>query len=197
MKRTLLTGALVVCHACYRSPIALPASAQSGANVTDVLVGVRPSASDSVSLARFEPDLPPVNGSFECSAGERLSPNVRAVYAAFPTVANSRATVVVMMDSTGKLIRYAERRGAPIRPTIAPGLTPAATAAAVAAAADSARSTTITLDLSRARAAIANRGGGRPAQSVSEPLIVVVSLDKFGKPLDRAQRVLAQCDSKR
>lgn len=104
-----LVGALIVCHACARSPIALPATARSAADVNDVLVGVRSPTQDSVSLARFQPDLPAVDGPFTCAGRERLSPDARAVYASFPTVADSRATVVVMLDSIGKPLDRAAR----------------------------------------------------------------------------------------
>lgn len=190
----MLLQVFIASQGCAPRRITLPATAQSAADVTDVLVGVQASARDSVSFARFQPDLPAPDGPFVCSGRERLSPNLRTISATYPSIAESRATVVVMLDSTGKLVRYAERRGAPVRPHLEPGMTPEQMSAAVAAAADSARATVITLDYSRARAMIANRGGGREAESVSVPINAVVSLDKVGKPLDRAARVLAQCD---
>jgi hypothetical protein len=160
----------------------------------DVFVRAQASAQDSAAFARFQPDLPAPDGPFTCTGRERSSPNVRTITATYPSIAESRATVVVMLDSMGKLVRYAERRGAPVRPQLAPGLTSEQIGAAVAAAADSARSTVITLDYSRARATFANRGGGRAAESVSAPINAVERLDKLGKPLDRAARVIAQCD---
>jgi hypothetical protein len=111
----------------------------------------------------------------------------------FPSRADTRATIVVDVDSTGKLIRYAERRGPPIGASVPAGLGPSATPAQLAAAAAAVRSTVITLDFRRGQGSIANRGGGHPDQLARGTIDVVGSMDKFGKPLDRAARVLAQC----
>jgi hypothetical protein len=100
---------------------------------------------------------------------------------------------VAIVDSAGKLVHYAERRGPPIHPVV-PGSDEAhATPAQVAAAAAAVRSTTITLDYARNSGTISNRGGGRPDQVASGYIDVVGAMEAFGKPLDRAGRVLAQC----
>jgi hypothetical protein len=49
------------------------------------------------------------------------------------------------------------------------------------------------MDYRAGRATVANTGGGRPDERVSGPIDVVGSMEKLGKPLDRAQRVLAEC----
>src|SRR5262249_136071 len=106
--------------------------------------------------------------------------------------AESMASIVLMFDSTGKMIRYAERRGPPIRP-MSGGR---ATAAEVDAAARAARSTVITLDFGQRRATIVNRGGGMPDQMTAGAVDAVESMDKFGTPLERATRILEQCAGK-
>ncbi|MEP6495356.1 MAG: hypothetical protein ABJF01_21900 [bacterium] len=168
-----------------------------------MLISVSPSVGGAATLADFQPDLPAVDGLYECTGREAigqdglgrqlLGPNAVSFSAVLPSRAETRVTIVVVVDSAGKIIRYAERRGPPIRPATPPGLESRATAAEVAAAAASVRSTTITLDYARGLATVANRGGGRPEQAVSGPIDVVGAMDKFGKPLDRAARVLAQC----
>jgi len=188
--------------ACARSnpPVSSATPTQPPEGGTDVFVKVSPATSGSATLADFQPDLPAVDGPFECTGRdpigqsgigrELLGPNAVSFSAVFPSRAETRATVVVIIDSAGKIIRYAERRGPPIRPA---GLESSASAAEVAAAAASVRSTTIALDYGRGRGNAANRGGGRPDQSVSGPIDVIGSMEMLGRPLDRAARVLAQC----
>jgi len=198
----LLVGTLIAGCAKSNPPTTTPTPppAQSTQRVTDVFTRVAPASGGASSLADFQPDLPAVDGPFECTGHEErlsLAPNLSSLYASFPSRAAERATVTVLIDSLGKLDHYAERRGAPVRPVIPKGTDPAKIGALVAAAADSARSTTINLDFRRHTATVANRGGGRPNQSVSGPIDVIGSMEKFGKPLERAARVLAECNNKR
>jgi hypothetical protein len=189
--------------ACGRSNGRIPkSSAAPQPASTDVFIPVSPTAG-STGLAEFQPDLPAVDGPFECTGREPigesaigrqlLGPDAVSFSAVFPSRAEVRATIVVDVDSTGKLIRYAERRGPPIRPSVPADLESSATPAQVAAAAAAVRSTVITLDFRRAQGSIANRGGGRPDQIARGPIEVIGSMEKFGKPLDRAARILAQC----
>jgi hypothetical protein len=108
----------------------------------------------SIPLADFQPDLAAVDGPFECtgrnpiglsSVGrEIVGPDAVSFSAAFPRRAETKATVVVIVDSAGKIIRYAQRRSPAIHPA-------------------------------------------------SGPVAVVGSMEKLGRPLDRAARVLTQC----
>jgi hypothetical protein len=208
-RRAIACYAIGLLAACARSslPASSPSPAQPPTGGADVFVAVSPATNRSGTLADFQPDVPAVDGPFECTGREPigqsgigrelLGPNAVSISAAFPNRATTRATVVVFVDSTGTPIRYAERRGPPIQSAVPAGLESSASAADVAAAAAAVRSTNITLDYGRGRGFIANRGGGRPDQSVSGPLDVVGSTDKFGKPLDRAARVLAQCQVRR
>ncbi len=193
-------GLLAAC-APSNPPVSSSTPADLPAGGTDVFVKVSP-ATGGATLADFQPDLAAVDGPFECTGRdligqsgigrELLGPDAVSFSAVFPSRAQTRATVVVVVDSTGKMIRYAERRGRSIGPAVPAGLESRASAAEVAAAA-AVRSTTITLDYGRGRGTIANRGGGRPDQSVSGPIGVVGSMNKFGNPFERAARVLAQC----
>lgn len=180
------------------TPTSKPAAIDPSAHVTDVLSKVEPPAA-ATKLSDFEPDLPAVDGPFKCTGRDAhlaLAPNLISLSAAFPMEGELRATVVLLIDSTGNLRHIAERRGPAIRPAIPPGTPPAAVGALIAAAADSARSTILNLDVVTGRASVANRGAGRPNQSVSAPIGVIESMEKFGKPVDRARRVLAQCNVK-
>ena len=165
-----LTGALVAC-ARSNSAVSSTTPAQAPERRTDVLVKVSPATQRSATLADFEPDLPAVDGPFECMGRdpigqsgigrELLGPDAVSFSAMFPSRTETRATVVVIVDSAGKIIRYAERRGPPIRTAVPSGRESGASAE-VAAAAAAVRSTIITLDYGRGRGIIANRGGGRP-----------------------------------
>jgi hypothetical protein len=191
----LLAGALLA--GCAQShSTSPPMLVQPSSERADVFVGTS-TREAAVALADFQPDLGAVDGPFECETREVMGPNSIAISSSFPIRAQTKATVVVFVDSTGKIIRYAERRGPPIRPGVPPGQEAHATAAQVAAAAAAVRSTTITLDYGRGRAMVANRGAERPDQMASGGIDVVGSNEKFGKPLDRAARVLAQCEAKR
>ena len=205
-------GLLAAClfAACARSAPPAPASSpvsppavQPAPSPADMLIPVSPARVSATTLANFQTDLPAVDGPFECSGpeavgqsglGRQLLPPDAVLYSAFfPNHSETRATVVVIADGAGRLIRYAERRGPPIRPAVPPGQESRATPAEVAAAAAAVRSTMITMDYGGGRATVANRGGGQSDQMVSGPIVVVGSMERFGKPAERAVRVLAEC----
>jgi hypothetical protein len=178
--------------------------ADSFGGPTDVLVPVSPRTVTSASPADFRPALAAVDGPFECTGREAIGQSAMgrllvgadaiAYTAAFPSKSDTKATVVVMVDSTGKIVRYSERRGPPLRPAANPGNSDARRSAdALAAAVAAVRSTNITMDYRAGSATVANMGGGRPDERMSGPIDVMGSMQEFGKPLDRAQRVLAQC----
>lgn len=174
---------------------------------TDVLVRAAPRAT-LTSLAEFQPDLAAVEGPFECTGREAigqtatgrrvLESDAVSYTAAFPSKAASRATVVVIVDFMGTMLRYSERRGPPIRPAVNPGNSDSeASGNALAAAVAAVRSMTITLDYRGGRGTVANAGGGKPDQLASAPIDSIGPMDRFGKPFERAERVLAQCAGKR
>ena len=182
--------------------------AESLGGPADVLVPAAPRATTPASLAEFQPDVAAVDGPFECTGREDIGqtpmgrqlvgPGAISYTAAFPSKADTKATVVVMVDPAGAILRYAERRGPPIQPNANPGNSDARTSGnALAAAVAAVRSTNITLDYRAGRATVANVGGGRRDERAIGPIDVVGTMEKFGKPLDRAARVLAQCAGKR
>ncbi len=145
-----------------------------------------------------------MDGPFECTRREAIGQTAMgrllagkdaiAYTAAFPSKADTKATVTVMVDPAGGLVRYAERRGPPLRPIANPNNSDARTSAdALSAAVAAVRSTNITLDYRAGTATVSNIGGGRPDERTSGPIDALGSMEKFGKPLDRAQHVLAQC----
>jgi hypothetical protein len=93
---------------------------------TDVLVPISPRTVTFASPAEFQPDLAAVDGPFECSGPEAIGQSAMgrllvgadaiAYTAAFPSKSDTKATVVVMVDPAGGIIRYSERRGPPLRP---------------------------------------------------------------------------------
>lgn len=195
-------GLLTACVGSHPPASATP-SAGPPATSIDVFVPASSVRDRSIRLADFQPDLAAVDGPFECtgrnpigqsSVGrEIVGPDAVSISAAFPSRAETMATVVVIVDSAGKIIRYAERRGPAIHPVVPGGVEAGASPAQVAAAAASVRSTIITLDYVQHRGSVANRGGGRPDQTASGPADVVGLMENLGKPLDRAARVLTQC----
>ena len=194
--------------ACARSnaPVVSPTPTEAAASNLDVFVKASP-VGRVTTLADFQPDLAAIDGPFECggreAAGESgimrtlFGPGAVTFSAVFPSRAETRATADVTIDSAGKIIHYAERRGPAIHPVVAGG-GPESSASAdeVAAAAAAVRSTIISLDFRRNRGRITNHGGGRPDESASGPADVVGSMEQYGKPLDRARRVLAQCQAR-
>ena len=163
-----------------------------GAQGSDVFVPSQKAMTGAAALERFTPDLEAVDGPFECSPREVMSPNVIVYYAKAPTLAEPKATVMVFVDTLGQILRYSERRGHPVNPDTK-GLSPAGVSKAVAAAADEFRSTTISVDVPGDRAVVGNRGGGRPAELVVASPRDVMNLEKLGQPAKRAARVLAAC----
>ena len=158
---------------------------------------------DPASIGAFRLDLPAVDGPFECSQPHALSAaevtlggmplSARSILAYFPTASAAQGAVIVTIDSAGNLLRYNENRGPPLRPKTNPNMTPDQLGAAFAAAQDSARRSMISFDFVHNRATLANRGGGRPEQTILTTIDAVGSLELFGRPLDRAARVLASC----
>lgn len=162
------------------------------AQATDALVPTQKAMTGAAALERFKPDLEAIDGPFECTPREVMSPNVIVYYAEAPTVAKPRASVVVFVDTLGQVLRYSERRGRPINPDTK-GLSPAEVSKAVAAAAAEFRSTTISVDVPGDRAVVGNKGGGRPPELVVASPRDIMNLEELGRPAQRAARVLAVC----
>jgi hypothetical protein len=163
-----------------------------GAQGSDVFVPTQKAMTGAAALERFKPDLEAIDGPFECGRREVMSPNVIVYYSWAPTRADSKASIIVFVDTLSQIVRYSERRGRPVTPGTK-GLSPADVGKAVAAAADEFRSTTISVDIPGDRAVVGNRGGGRPAELVVASPRDIMNLEKLGRPAQRAARVLAAC----
>lgn len=118
------TGVLAAC-ARSNSAVSSPTPVPTSDGHSDVFVKASPATERSATLADFQPDLPAVDDPFECTGRdpigrsgigrELLGPDAVSFSAVFPSRDETRATVVVIVDSAGKIIRYAERRGPPIQ----------------------------------------------------------------------------------
>ena len=170
----------------------------SGAQVSNVLIPSRSAPVRMISIAQFKPDLEAPDSAFECGttevrAADRLMPVNAIMYTAYvPTHANPRVTMSVFADSLGNVLRFAERRGAPIKPDTR-GMTPSQIGAAVQAAALQSRSTVISADYMKHQGSVANRGGDLPEQMAIAAPEVIADLQILGKPGDFAARVVASC----
>jgi len=192
-----MTGRISVSYVVTVIVALSPAPASLGAQVVDNVL-THPAPATMMTLERFQPELEAVDGPFECGKPEAHTANVlfphdATVYGAYaPTRAESRASVLVFVDSAGSILRYSERRGLPIRPETR-GLTPEQVGAAVQAAANEARATTISIDFIGQRATVANTGGNRPNHRVIARSDEVKHLEKLGDPVKRAELILAAC----
>ena len=101
-------------------------------------------------------------------------------------------SMVVFVDSLGKILRFAERRGDPVRPDTK-GMTPSQVGAAVQAAALQSRSTILSVDYHMHRATVTNRGGGQGDVMAMATPDVIANFEAVGKPGDLAARVVATC----
>lgn len=146
----------------------------------------------SAALADFRADVPPVEEGGECQVRPQPRDGVREVTAYYPSRAGARAVVALTVDSTGRLLRYSERRGLVSTPP-ASDTTAAGREAQFAAAMLATRSTTISLDLVTGLARFSNTGGGAPNVGATARAEEVLALEHAGRPGARAEAVLARC----
>lgn len=149
-----------------------------------------------VMLDAFVPAAPAVDSGGECQELPLPTSNViKSV--AFPTIRDSRASIMLTADMSGKLERYSERRGMP-RIAFAGGFpTPMQRDSAFRAARASTRWTTIELDYASGTARLVNEGGGLRYEFVETSLRNVEQLDRLGRPGARAKRAVALCGGMR
>jgi hypothetical protein len=192
---SLRTGAIASAIALL-TVFSQPAAAQ----ISNVLIA--PGKAKMVPIDKFTPDVTVADSAFECGTPEThpadllLPVDAIAYSAAVPNRATERMSIVVFVDSTGSILRFAERRGDPVRPDTK-GMPPSQVGAAVQAAALQTRSTTISVDFRMHRATAANRGGGgEDVMSTGNP-DVVAKLEALGKPGDLAARVVAVCSGRK
>jgi hypothetical protein len=197
IRRLLPRGQATAVLFLFLAALARPMSAQ----ISNVLIPV-PGKTSMVSLDHFKPDLVVPDSVFECGTpgmhpADLLLPVDAIEYsAAVPSRANEMMSMIVFVDSTGSILRFAERRGEPIRADTR-GMTPSELGAAVQAAALKSRSTIVSVDYRTHRASATNRGGGRPDVMVVADPALIANLDVLGKPGDLAARVVAMCRPRR
>ena len=175
-------------------------SRQAAAQISNVLIPA--GKAKMVPIDKFTPEVTVADSAFECGTPEAhpadllLPVDAISYSAAVPSRATERMSIVVFVDSTGSILRFAERRGDPIRPDTK-GLPPSQVGAAVQAAALKTRSTTVSVDYRMHRATAANRGGGADeVMSTGDP-DVFAKLEALGKPGDLAARVVAVCSGRK
>ena len=95
-------------------------SRQAAAQISNVLIPA--GKAKMVPVDKFTPDVTVADSAFECGTPEAhpadllLPVDAISYSAAVPSRATERMSIVVFVDSTGSILRFAERRGDPIRP---------------------------------------------------------------------------------
>jgi hypothetical protein len=198
-------GCVVGIVACHRSSAPAPATepsspAQRPAGAVqvqqrDMFVSVgssfRPLRGDS-ALRAFTPDVAADESGGECSINRTGGSGATAVIAWFPARNKSHMQVTVMFDSSGRLVRYFERRGGPDM-SRARGMKAEQVDSLVRAEEAKARSTSITLDYAIDQGIAINRGAGKPTAAIMGTVRQVESLEKLGPPSARLDRVRKLC----
>ena len=149
------------------------------------------------ALAEFEPTLPPVDEGGECVVSASPVRGARQVTAWFPTRGAPKAMVNLTVDSTGRVIRYSERRGVPMYPELPPGSTAATRDSLMLAAQRDLTSTVVMLDYAAGRAMAHNVTGMQPGAGVTGGIEAFATSDKLGRPAEREKRVIDMCGTRR
>lgn len=212
----LLSFTLLGCHSTPpKEPLSKPANSSPAAPTATVntrVVGV-PVKTSAVTItpengrrfATFQPALPGADGPFECTPSINFSPDratmihlpvgSRSYGGRFPAIEGSKASVTVIVDSTGKLLRASERRGQPMAPVSVHTANLDSAIAAARAEMDKYPSTIISLDLDRDQGVVENLNVPHP-ERILGPASLVETLEQIGHPLARAKRVLEKCGGK-
>lgn len=196
--RFLLTLSGVVATACSspaRQAAPLDTAVPPPATVrTRVMVGDRFSPrTDAAAIAAFVPEIAPVDSGGECDITRTGGNGATVASVAFPRLANAQTRMSVTFDSSGRLVRFSERRGVmpPLR--FGPEVTAAARDSAFRDAVRRVRSTTITFDYVIDQAVVMNSGGGRPTDAVLGTVRMFESLERLGPPRAHVARLRALC----
>ena len=171
----------------------IPASVAS----TVVTTGSVLLQSGATALAEFEPTLPPVDEGGECVVGTSPVRGARQVTAWFPTRESAKAMVILTIDSTGRVIRYSERRGVPRYPELPPGATAAMRDSLMLAAQRDLTSTVVMLDYAAGRAMAHNVTRPQPGSGITGGIEAFATADKLGRPAEREKRVIEICGARR
>jgi hypothetical protein len=143
------------------------------------------------AVKAFIPEVAPVDSGGECFVTRTAGSGATIVSASFPRRTAAHTQASIMFDSSGRLIRFSERRGAMLPPTT--GMTPEQRDSTVRATNAAMRSTLITIDYAIDQAIISNRGGGRPTDAILSNVRAVEKIEKFGPIVARVERVRRLC----
>jgi hypothetical protein len=145
------------------------------------------------AMRAFVPDVQIDEKGGECRTSRTEGSGAVIVSANYPTQKAADLQITVIFDSSGRLIRYVERRGMPqiIGANVSRG--PAVLDSIFRAAEAKVRSTTIQLDYAIDQALVMNRGGGRPTEAVMSTVRAAEQLQSLGKPAARLERMRALC----
>jgi hypothetical protein len=144
------------------------------------------------ALREFVADVPADETGGECQLLRTGGSGATVVTAYYPRRAEVRFQATITFDSSGRVVRYSERRGVPHLPRT-PGLTAAQLDSAIRAAEATMRSTTISMDYPIDQAIATNRGGGKPTTAVLGTVRAMESLASLGPPAARLERVRKLC----
>ena len=100
--------------------------------------------------------------------------------------------VNITFDSSGRLVRYSERRGIPDMST-SKGLKIEQLDSLIRAQEAKTRSTTVSLDYGIDQGIAMNRGGGKPTKAVIGTVREIEQMDKLGPTTARLERVRKLC----
>ena len=200
----MMLAAVAIVAACSSAPSHAPAPAapvatpipvvrvDSGTRRLNVIVGESFSPrTGEAAIKAFVPEVPPVDSGGECFVTRTAGSGATMVSASFPrrTAAHTQASLA--FDSSGRLIRFSERRGAMLPSTV--GMTTEQRDSAIRATNAANRSTLITIDYAIDQAVISNRGGGRPTDAILSNVRAVEKIDRFGPIVARVERVRRLC----
>jgi hypothetical protein len=183
IRRALASAAILLAFGCARM-----APAAGGA------AAVAPTSYGDAALRSFTPDIAANESGGECNFWRTTSGTIAAnTIAYFPNRANTKMTVQITFDSTGRLTNYYETRAPVNYPALPPGTAPAARDSLFKSARDAHRSTSIILNFAMDQAILRNFGAGQPENSVMAKVNDVESLPGLGPVKDRLARVRNLC----
>lgn len=196
---TLAFLAIACRSAATPSPVTSTTPAAAGSTTaTDVFVRTRVSVGDmfvplrgAAALRDFKADVAADETGGECQLLRTGGSGATIVTAYYPHRADARFQATITFDSSGRVVRYNERRGVPHLPRT--GLTAAQLESAIREAEASTRSTTISMDYPIDQAIATNRGGGKPTTAVLGTVREMESLASLGPPAARLERVRKLC----
>jgi hypothetical protein len=143
------------------------------------------------AIKAFVPDVAPVDSGGECSVARTAGSGATLVSAWFPRRTAAHTQVSIMFDSSGRLVRFSDRRGGMTPPMT--GMTPEQRDSTIRAVNTATRSTLITLDYAIDQAIVQNRGGGRPTDAILSNIRAIEKMEKFGPIVARVERVRRLC----